>query len=92
MERAGSTIMVAVTVNVSVAVFPIPPFVEDTGPLVLVRVPVVDATTFTMIVQSPPPVIVPPLKLIPFPPETAVIVPPQLLARLSGDALTTPLG
>jgi hypothetical protein len=91
-ERAGSTITAAPTVNVSVAVLPIPPFVDDTFWLTLFRTPTVDAVTFTMIVQTPPPVMLPPLKLTLSTPETAVIVPPQLLARFSGDALTTPLG
>lgn len=92
LESAGSTITVAVTVKVSVAVLPTPPFVDDTGSLVLLKVPVVVAVTLTMIVQTPPPMRLPPLKLIPFPPETAVTVPAQLLARFSGDAFTTPFG
>ena len=92
MESAGSTITAAVTVNVSLAVLPMLPFTDDTAPLVLLKLPVVVAVTLMMIVQTPPPIILPPLKLILFTPETAVIVPPQLLARFSGDALTTPLG
>ena len=64
-----------------------PPLVDDTGSLILLNIPAVPTVTFMMIVQTPPPVILPPLKMIVFPPETAVTDPPQLLARLSGDAL-----
>ena len=69
-----------------------PPFVDDTVPLVLFLIPAVVPVTSTMIVQEFPPAMLPPLRLIVFPPETAVTVPPQLLARFSGVALITPVG
>ena len=47
------------TVRVSVAVLPVPPFVEVTAFVVLVYVPVVGALTFTFTVQVPPAAIVP---------------------------------
>ena len=74
------------------AVLPLPPFVEDTVPLILFLIPAVVAVTSTMIVQEFPPAMLPPLRLIVFPPETAATDPPQLLARFNGVALTTPLG
>ena len=92
LERAGSMITAEVTVKVSAAVLPVPPLVDDTGSLVLLKVPVVPAVTLTMIVQTPPPMRLPPLKLILFPPEIAFTVPPQLLARFIGEAFTTPAG
>ena len=92
MESAGSTITAAVTVKISVAVLPVPPFTDDTGSLALLKVPAVEAVTFMMIVQTPPPTMLPPLKLIVLPPETAVTIPLQLLARFIGDAFTSPPG
>ena len=91
-ERAGSTISAVFTVSVSVAVLPMPPFVDDTASLVLFLIPVVVAVTFTMTVQEPPPAMLPPLKLILLPPAAAATVPPQLFAVFGGDAFTTPLG
>ena len=81
-----------VTVNVSVAALPVPPFADDTGSLVLLKMPVAVPVTFIRIVQALPPVILPPLKLILFPPDAAVTVPPQLLARFIGVAFTNPAG
>lgn len=78
--------------SVALAAFPMPPFVDDIVPLILFLIPAVVAVTSTMTVQEFPPAILPPLRLIVFPPETAVTVPPQLLARFNGVALTTPLG
>lgn len=92
LESAGSIITAEVTVNISVAVLPTPPFVDDTGSLILLKVPVVVAVTLTIIVQTPPPMRLPPLKLMLLPPEIAVTVPPQLLARLSGEVFTNPSG
>ena len=92
LERAGSTITAAVTVKISVAMLPVPPFADDTGSLVLLKVPAVEAVTFMMMVQTPPPGILPPLKVIVLPPAAAVTVPPQLLARFSGVAFINPLG
>ena len=53
----------ASTVNVLVAVLPVPPFVEDTLPLVLIFIPDVVAVMFTETVHDPDARIVPPEKL-----------------------------
>ncbi len=87
------------TTRVAVAVFPVPPSVEDTLPVVFtlaegfgsgsVRVP----TTSTENVQEELAARVAPLKLIVDEPAIAVMVPaPQLPERPFGVATTTPLG
>lgn len=49
----------ALTVKVFEAVLPVPPFVEDTAPLVLAKLPTFGAVTLTDMVQVPPAVMVP---------------------------------
>lgn len=78
--------------SVALAVLPEPPFVDDTLSLILFRIPAVVAVTSIMTVQEFPPAMLPPVKLIVFPPDPAVTAPPQLLARFNGFALTTPVG
>jgi len=63
------------TYNVALAVFPVPPFVEETLPVVLTYVPEEGAATLAVIVQLPLAAIDPPLSVITLPPEVPVIVP-----------------
>src|SRR5262249_12609726 len=58
------------------AVFPLPPLLELTGPVVLVKLPKADATTLTEKVQEELTARVAPLKLILFNSPTAEIDPP----------------
>jgi hypothetical protein len=79
-----------VTVNVAVAVPPVPLSVEEMVPVVLTLLPLVEGVTLTDRVQDPEAATIPPVKLTL--PPAAVAVPPQLLARLSGVATTKPDG
>jgi hypothetical protein len=64
------------TIRFAVAVFPVPPFVEVTGPVVLVETPGFAPVTFTLKVQDVPAAIVAPARLTAPAPAVAVIVPP----------------
>jgi hypothetical protein len=78
----------SVTSKLSLAVFPVPLFVEVTLPLVLLYVPAVGAVTSTVTVQDPLAAIVPPLKDIDPTPALAVTVPPQLVDVFGVGATT----
>jgi hypothetical protein len=81
------------TARVSVAVLPVPPFVEETAPLVFVYVLAVEAVTFTVTVHEPPAATVAPLKLTVFPFATAVTVPlVHVVAALGVVAFCKPEG
>ena len=67
----------AKTYNEAVVVFPVPPFVEEILLVVLIYVPVEEAVTLAVIVQVPPATIDPPARVIIFPPEAPVTVPPH---------------
>src|SRR5215469_3935314 len=82
----------ATTVNVSVAVFPVPPLVEDTAPEVFVNEPAVLPVTFTTTVQLLFTAMLPPVRLMLVPPAVAEAVPPQLLVKPFGVATTNPVG
>jgi hypothetical protein len=82
----------ATTVNVSVAVFPVPPLVEDTAPDVLVNAPAVPPVTFTTTVQELFTAMLPPVRLMLVPPDVADAVPPQVLVSPFGVATTNPAG
>jgi len=62
-EPVSLTASMVTTVNVELAVLPVPPFVEETAPLVLFFAPFVVAVTSTATVQVPLATIVPPLKV-----------------------------
>ncbi len=72
--------------------FPVPPFVELTAPVVLVSWPDWVAVTATDSVQLPPAATVPPVSETPPDPAVAVGVPPQVLASALGVAITIPAG
>jgi len=66
---------VSKTYNEAVVVLPVPPFVEETLPVVFTYVPVEGAVTLAVIVQLPFAAIDPPVSVITLPPEVPVIVP-----------------
>jgi hypothetical protein len=79
----------AVTVSLSVAVFPFPPFVEVTAPLVLFFTPLVRPVTLTVTVQDVFCMIVPPVNVM----EVAVLVTePPHCAAAGAEATFTPAG
>jgi hypothetical protein len=78
--------------SVAVPVFPVPPFVELTFPVVLTLLPEVVVVTFTLTAQEAPAAIVPPLRLRLLDPATPVAVPPQVLLMPEGFATTNPEG
>ena len=80
----------ALTVNVSDAVLPVPPLVDDTAPLVLAYVPVLAEVTLTVTVHVPPADTDPPLRLMLFALATAVSVPPHVFVVLVGVVFVTP--
>src|SRR5437016_807594 len=80
------------TVMLAEAVFPVPPLVEATAPVVLFFGPEVVAFTFTEIVHELLIATVPPLRLTLPLPAVAVVVPPQVLLRPFGVATTSPAG
>jgi len=78
------------TVNVSFAVLPVPPFVEVTLPLVLFFTPAVVAVTSTVTVQEPLAAIVPALKVnVVLPAAGAKVGAPQLVVVAFGVAATS---
>lgn len=83
------------TVRVADAVFPVPPLVELTAPVVLVKVPVTELVTFTVKeheLPEEPGGMVPPLRLMTPVPATAVTVPPHEPLSPFGVATTTLAG
>ena len=77
------------TVSVSEAVLPVPPFVEETALLVLVKIPVLEAVTVVVTLQEEPAPIDAPLRLMLLTPAVTVRVPPQVLVVPAGVVLTT---
>jgi hypothetical protein len=80
------------TVKLAVAVFPVPPFVELTLPVVLVNWPEAVPVTFTTSVHVVLTAIVEPVRETIPEPATAVAVPPQLFVNPLGVATTIPAG
>src|SRR5882724_5729541 len=80
------------TVRLADAVFPVPPLVEVTFPVVLLFTPEVVPVTFTVNVQLLFTAMVPPVRLMLPDPATAVAVPPQVLLNPFGAATTSPAG
>jgi hypothetical protein len=76
----------------AVAVLPVPPLVELTAPVVLVKLPAAVAVTFTLSVQLAVAATVPPLNVTLPEPATAVAVPPQVFVNTFGVATTVPAG
>ena len=80
------------TVKFAEAVFPAPPFVELTFPVVFVRLPGVVPVTLIVTVQVLFVAAVPPARDTLPAPATAVTVPPQVLVKPFGVATTSPAG
>ena len=81
------------TLKIAVAVLPVPPFVELTAPVVLVKTPGVAPVTFTLKVQLVATAIVAPVRLTALDPAVAVMVPPpQVPASPLGVATVIPAG
>src|SRR5580658_7768615 len=74
------------------AVLPVPPFVEVTAPVVLVKLPLAVPVVFTVIVQEEFTAIVPVAKVMEPEPAVAVTVPPQVLVKAFGVETTIPAG
>jgi hypothetical protein len=81
-----------VAVIVAVAVLPVPPLVELTGPVVLVKTPAVVGLTLTVIRHDALAAIDPPVRVTVPLPAVAVAVPPQLLLSPFGIATGRPAG
>lgn len=81
------------TVRLAVAVLPVPPLVELTAPVVLVKCPDCVPVTLTEKLHDPLVAIVPPERLIVFPPAPAEIVPdPHVPLSPFGVDTTSPEG
>jgi hypothetical protein len=73
-------------------VLPVPPLVELTAPLVLLKTPAAAPVMFTDTVQADAAAMDPPEKLMLPAPAVAVAVPPQLLTSPFGVATVKPAG
>jgi len=82
----------AAAFRLAVAVFPVPPLVEPTEPVVLVKLPATVAVTFTLSVQLVLVAIETPVSETVPEPATAVGVPPQVLVIPFGVATAVPTG
>ena len=80
------------TDTIALAVFPVPPSVDVTLPVVLVLTPFVVPDTLTDTVQLAPAASVPAVRLTDDEPPTAVGVPPHVLAKPGVAATTSPAG
>ena len=80
------------TINVALAVLPVPPLVEVTLPVVLFLVPEVVPVTSTLMVHELFAGMLPPLRLMVPEPATAVTLPEQAPTTLAGVATTSPAG
>src|SRR6516165_7257952 len=83
----------ALTITVAVAVLPVPPFVEETAPVMLVLPPATVPVTLTENVQDAAAARVAPVRLTLLPPAATVMVPPpHEPVRPLGVATTSPAG
>jgi len=86
------TVAGVTTAKFADAVFPVPPLVEETAPLVFVRLPeVVPVTLIANVHALFTAILTPEIETLPDP-ATAVAVPPQVLAAPFGVATTIPVG
>src|SRR5882724_12861454 len=94
VNALNSLVMVGgdATVRLADAVFPVPPLVEVTFPVVLFFTPEVVPVTFTVKVQLLLAAMVPPVSETLPEPATAVAVPPHVLLKPFGVAITRPAG
>ncbi len=81
------------TVRLALAVFPVPPFVEPTAPVVFVKLPAAAPRTLTTMVQEAPAAIVPPDKItLPEFGEAPTVPVLQAPTNPFGAATTNPAG
>jgi hypothetical protein len=95
LEAPNALLIVGGAMTVTVAVLlatPVPPLVEETGPVVLLLTPEVVPVTLTAIVQEPLAAIEPPAREIEPEPAVAVTVPPHAPVKPFGVATTSPAG
>jgi hypothetical protein len=95
MEAAPNALVIdgaVATLKLAEAVLPVPPLVEVTLPVVLVKFPALVAVTFTVRVQLLLAAIVPPVSEALPAPATAVTVPPQEFVMPGVVATTIPTG
>jgi hypothetical protein len=86
------TVAGVTTAKFADAVFPVPPLVEETAPLVFVRLPeVVPVTLIANVHALFTAILTPEIETLPDP-ATAVTTPPQVLAAPFGVATTIPAG
>lgn len=82
----------AITVSEADAVFPVPPLVELTVPVVLLKAPLVALVTLMLIAQDVLAATDPPARLAEPEPAVAVTTPPHVLVSAFGVDTTTPAG
>jgi hypothetical protein len=82
----------AATVIVADAAFPVPPLVEETAPVVLVKLPAAVPVTLTTSEQLPLVAAEPPVSEMLVLPAVAAGVPPQVEVSPLGVAITNPAG
>ena len=82
----------AITVSDAEAVFPVPPFVELTAPVVLLKTPLVALVALTLIEHEELVATVPPVRLTAPDPAVAVTTPPQVFVSPFGVETTSPAG
>ena len=82
----------ALTITVAVAVLPVPPFVEETAPVMLVLPPGLVPVTLIENVQDALAASVAPVRLTLVPPTAAEMVPPHEPVRPLGVATMSPAG
>jgi hypothetical protein len=91
--RGGATFAGGPTFRLADAVFPLPALVDVTAPVVLVRFPVDVPFTVTLNVHEPFAAMLAPVKVTPFDPAAAVMLPPpQEPVNPLGVATTSPAG
>jgi len=92
-DSDGGFTVAAFTLSDALAVEPVPPFVELTGPVVLFATPVVLLVTFTVAVHDVPTLIVAPLnEIVDAPAAGANVAPLQLVVAPAGEATVMPAG
>jgi hypothetical protein len=80
------------TVRLAAAEVPVPPFVDDAAPVVLVSNPAAVPVTLSDTRQLPPTATAPPFRLTALAPWAAVTVPPQLFVNPFGVEMISPAG
>jgi hypothetical protein len=88
---SGTAVVRGDTTKVALALLPVPPLVELTGPVTFVYVPGAMPVMSRLTMQDVPPAAVPPERLI-WDEKNTVTVPPHVLVKLLGVLTTRPGG